>query len=501
MINEAKSKKLSRFLNWIYSNRYWIMLALFNCLLLSSLLVFGGENYSIDSYRVIARGGIETEWKWHFGQLVFLNGIISLFFGAIGHNPIENATFDIISFVIILSVCSAFFANRIAKKFNLKDASKIIITNLCFIISFANIWYCNTISFPECVFLCAINIIPFTYIIIKFLNIKNVKDYVVCGIMLVLLFLCWKLNVTLFVIYIIGIISAQLIIRGEKSFKGIFLSLLKPAIMVLCSTVVYFLIATTINKLCDVIINSRVSVSIDTFIRQSRFYFGHAHSFLKGRGFFSSELLTICWLVIGILWLISVIKYSKKHRNITLGLFLAVAVVASYFFAHAPLLLADSHSFRGLYPLFSLFFVFSIAIIIAENSKIIRAVALCVMCVLVVSNIWVSVDKEIDQKIANSFDEQYAESVLYAINEYEKDTGNTILKIAQCYDLQEDYGGVVAGDDNCFPTILQFISGKEYDMINMPDKVSEQFANKNWSVWDPDEQMIFDGDTLYLCVY
>lgn len=41
-----------------------------------------------------------------------------------------------------------------------------------------------------------------------------------------------------------------------------------------------------------------------------------------------------------------------------------------------------------------------------------------------------------------------------------------------------------------------------YEKIKVPEEIYEQyFAQKDWDSFDAEEQMIFDGDTLYIAIY
>lgn len=43
---------------------------------------------------------------------------------------------------------------------------------------------------------------------------------------------------------------------------------------------------------------------------------------------------------------------------------------------------------------------------------------------------------------------------------------------------------------------------EEFSFVEMPDKIySEHFENENMIGFDKEKQLIFDGDTLYLCLY
>ena len=93
---------------------------------------------------------------------------------------------------------------------------------------------------------------------------------------------------------------------------------------------------------------------------------------------------------------------------------------------------------------------------------------------------------------------------LNEIDRYESETGNTVNTIVFGADQNP---GPVAG--NAFAAdwgvagIFDFVSGGR---VFHAQKISEEeqtkhFQNKDWTDYVPDEQMVFEDDTLYLCIW
>ena len=122
-----------------------------------------------------------------------------------------------------------------------------------------------------------------------------------------------------------------------------------------------------------------------------------------------------------------------------------------------------------------------------------------------------------DYYISRSLDKEYVYSVQYEIEKYEAETGNTVEKIAvdtdeaplyfQYRDLQLSYASLVYCGRTMYDfwadvEFLNLITHTSYKEIDMPQaKYDEYFAGKDWETYDPQQQLVFEGNTLYWCVY
>lgn len=48
--------------------------------------------------------------------------------------------------------------------------------------------------------------------------------------------------------------------------------------------------------------------------------------------------------------------------------------------------------------------------------------------------------------------------------------------------------------------VITMYTGKGYRNITVPEEVSEEFLTNDWTSYD-DEQLVFDGENLYICIY
>ena len=48
--------------------------------------------------------------------------------------------------------------------------------------------------------------------------------------------------------------------------------------------------------------------------------------------------------------------------------------------------------------------------------------------------------------------------------------------------------------------LIEYYYGEKYDWYVSQEEIDERFLEKNWDAYS-EEQIVFEGDTLYLCVY
>lgn len=113
--------------------------------------------------------------------------------------------------------------------------------------------------------------------------------------------------------------------------------------------------------------------------------------------------------------------------------------------------------------------------------------------------------------MTNQLDKFVAEEIIKEINAYEADTGEEIKKIGVAFD--KTYTMYYDGQPTlrCFNVrsmgtqwavkeVITMYTGKGYRNITVPEEVSEEFLTNDWTSYD-DEQLVFDGENLYICIY
>lgn len=113
----------------------------------------------------------------------------------------------------------------------------------------------------------------------------------------------------------------------------------------------------------------------------------------------------------------------------------------------------------------------------------------------------------------NKVDDNVGISIKYKLEQYEKESGNTVTKVAYYRDLNHRsfiYGYnkkfssfTQRAFDNyfCILEALNYYCNRKFEVTKMDEKIYiENFAGKNWETYS-DEQIVFKGDTMYICTY
>lgn len=209
---------------------------------------------------------------------------------------------------------------------------------------------------------------------------------------------------------------------------------------------------------------------------------------------------------------ITIILFIMASKDIRKGLSLIPVAIA--LFGTAMILSRGAEMPRllgGLYAALSMFALFSAKVV--NNKKSLSFVlTLITLLFLFIQTISIFRIAQNHYK-SNETDLNDARSVYAEILKYEKETGNTVKKVAWSCDsdalLINDGIYYTCGQINerTLPlvaySLLTYVSdGREYEKVQMDKKIfKNNFKNKNWTVFNAKEQLVFEGDTLYWCVY
>lgn len=126
--------------------------------------------------------------------------------------------------------------------------------------------------------------------------------------------------------------------------------------------------------------------------------------------------------------------------------------------------------------------------------------------------------------ISNALDTQIVQQVVAQIENYERDTGISVQKIAAASNpnskysypqvgfLGMDYSNADAGYNNFTHKTMKdswsdaelfiYLTKRPYSIVEMdPEVWADRFAGKIWETFNPQEQLYFEGDTVYWCIY
>lgn len=170
---------------------------------------------------------------------------------------------------------------------------------------------------------------------------------------------------------------------------------------------------------------------------------------------------------------------------------------------------------RSICSFFAVFTV--IAVVIGHNFQSRKAMPFAgtaVVLLLLAVNIAVIQGIALDQMKVNRQDKREAEEIVRLIQEYEKESGQSVDTISWSWDSRYTWTypeikytfmdmNVRAGARAWSLTdCISYYAGRQYKSENMPDEVlAEYFAGREWDSFQPEEQIRFEGNKMYWMVY
>lgn len=155
--------------------------------------------------------------------------------------------------------------------------------------------------------------------------------------------------------------------------------------------------------------------------------------------------------------------------------------------------------------------LYLIAVMNAYEKKKIGIVISIITIVLFVMNSSNFIRSSAENLATGYIDRNIANSIIYNIEKYEEENNKKIKKIVFGYDASPTYyydgqimlrsinGRGLATNFTVVP-LIQYYSEKKYEMTISQEVINEKFSKKNWDAFSED-QLIFDKDTLYFCIY
>lgn len=465
-------------------------------------------HYSVDSYMNIFY--MNAEQNLTMGRFL-IYGIVK-FLTAIHFNVVlEQLLF---TFVLICSITFTQFVlfKDIVSIINTKNYTHIIFIFITIAIAFNNVFLLEWFLYPEMDLFFSFALLFMVlavHIIYKSLNKFN--------ILLSFLFLSTSLNFYQATLgFYIEFCLLIILLKNQFSFN---IELVKDSIKILLIGLFSSMANVLLLKLALSTHIARSgernpSFSIHTILNNIKGLFqlqpqiwNSAYGFLPKHTMFTVGLILI-FLIFYTIFL----KVKLWKDRLFLFIFLAVC----YMIIFAPHLLTQN-LWTAQRTIVSFFAFLSIIFIILfhlnydnKTSKFIFIIVVLFLCI----NVFQIQDIGINHFASNKLDQQYSIIVNQEIEKYEKQSHIKVTKIACVNDSHPSYSyqGIfyTVYDTNvrAFVTpwadinMLNYYNKKNYVKIDMnPTVYDKYFKDKNWDYFNPDEQLVFVGDTLYWIKY
>ena len=162
-------------------------------------------------------------------------------------------------------------------------------------------------------------------------------------------------------------------------------------------------------------------------------------------------------------------------------------------------------------PLAGTLLLYLILVMKADETKVIKDIISIITITLFVINSIYFIRSSSENIATGYIDRNIAKSIIYNIEKYEKENDIKLKKIVVGYDTNPIYyyeGQIMLRSTNgrglatnfTVAPLIEYYRGEKYDWYVSQEEIDERFLEKNWDAYS-EEQLVFEGDTLYLCVY
>lgn len=467
------------------------------------LLLFGVSIYlsfSTDTYFLFAKG-----FKYAASDMLTRNGrpIIALVYYLYSLTNLSGEIFYYLSSItaLVLLTISIYILNNTLSNYVTNNNIRII---LSFTLT-ANIFIIEYFTFIEkFAFMLAILFVILAFSQLeKHYRLNNKKNYYLSIIYMILAMFTYQAVTALLIM-----LSIPLIYRYSKDIKDYLFNIVKVGIIYVIPAVL-MLIGF---KFIFIDENNRVSLAAD-YISNLKSVISQLKNLLVNTfNLLPSRLYEILLVIILIMSLVLLLKNKNKLFQL---INIVIIIVGSCLFSTITLVQGSGWmDMRVVYPLASLLSVLILNIFmnLDKDNKLVNTTIIICLCVLLVFQ-YLSFNKIYIHKYRMNYSDRLTSIYIgQAIKEYEEESGNTITKIAFYTDSEATWpyypNLYTSGDTNVsffFQSWskldgLNYYLHTTYEEIESDSKYEEYFSSKNWTSLSK-EQLIFDGDTLHLCVY
>lgn len=463
------------------------------------------------SYALLAEKHVSTDGYYHVvandlwaplaaGRVVWA-AILQLL-TTMGVNVFHEQSVCIIFFIAALTWCASRTLCNIRRKISLQEG---VLYSIPILLGFINVCVQEWFIFAEVALFYAIGIVAAVESAIA----VSKRKYVFGIFLLLIAVLCYQVMLSLFIVYALFFTYVR---EDTISVRNLIPSVAIGGVAGIASIAVQKIVKAT----TEVSVVREAEFSLESILQKVPNVAQKMWStFLDVQGILPPVILPL--LVIASLAVF--VSFCKREKPTTWGtdvVFIGVAIVVCLGVIIVPVLLSSDAVWmppRILVGVFALTSMLAMCAIL-RSTGIWRTVIAGLSIGVLVVNIFCLQAISVDVFKNNVLD-QYLDHQAHAyIEQYEKESGNTVKSIAFYYDEANawSYPEIerVWYDTN-IRTIL--ISGERLARINyhcaeyyVPAETSEliyeqYFSGKNWNTFMPDEQFVFDGDTLHWCIY
>lgn len=505
MENWSEKKKL----NWLILCGINFFVIMLTCRLMLNI------HFSPDTYDIWTTSDNNVDVHLRDGR--FITAALYQLLAILGANVAKCQSIFTVIFIITISfvVTTLTYAAKQYLKDN--DYGKIIGVDAAFLLIFHNAFIAEWYLFPESLLMysvCMLGMAGAVLLYIRTIECKSIRDIAInicgCFVLLIIALGTYQVSIGMYIslLFIFIFINDKLEVNKKIVYAGIGLFI------------------GTINCVLNIVIVKLLTVlhvmqptprgaalNITAILNNIKSIIASQGKILCGHNLFKPYTLIAYFGILLIVTCITTYRQKVEWKKIVIAIVFTLCI---YIGSYIPHFVSSDFwlSQRTLVPMFGVYSFLIIAIVSIEKKKSIQYFVTMVAVIFVLDNSVLMNDIFSNHLSMDNFDVAYAKEINHYIEKYTEETGLEVnfLSIARDENPTWSYEGIkyVTYDINVKNILrswsniglINTANNTNYSAKEMDDKIwQEYFEGKDWNQFEPEEQIVFDGDTAYIVIY
>ena len=484
--------------------KYIIIFAI-TCIIFAPFLL---GHYATDTYNIINRGYKEYAIKYSLNDGRPVMCLISLIAEKI-NMPIQAYIIILTAIALLISCLSVVKLKNVVLKYTEKKGKKIeyIILAISYIIIF-NFAYLENLQFAECAVM-SVSIL-LDIIVAQTIVDKN-KNYILKSILLTIisvLFYQGTINWLITITFFLSVIKEKKI--NLQVIKNVFLG----GICIGMGYVVNLIQIRITGKIFD-LSQTRMG-SIKNIKSNCEYIFKNVYGILLNTYNLFPKYALFTYIIILLIY--ALFAENKNNMNLQINIIAIFLICICAVFAPNLMTLSAfgtgrmSFSIGAMTGLVLMYIYCNFDFLEFKKSKILEIILYVIIFSYMILSIINCMFIMYNHKKVNEQDKQECETIGKWIDEYEKANNIEVKNIVFIYNNSSKlyYNNVKNKSALCYKALgtewsrigaINYYSNRKFnEAFNISQKCNEYFKDKSWDKLDK-EQLIFEEDTLYYCLY
>lgn len=427
-------------------------------------------------------------------------------------HPVRDSGVYVALFIAISGLFAGMMTRTIMKYIQYSHLKLVLVNSgvlLSLVNGFMNDWY----GFAECMFPLYIPAISFTFLAVIVGAKAGIRNKAFSFVFLVLAYNSYPVSIGFYVFYMLLIVWLQQEGRiNRESITGVFVALVNVVLTAASNLLLTKILLPDSARYAQ--------LSADNIVKNIRTVFD---SFAKTLVDSNNQLpdylfLTVALLLVGIAC-VELITSAKRLGAIRSGIeqiaTMLIVLLGGILCVYVPHLITEPVwiTNRTAVALFSMFAVLATIIAAATQNEKSSRIASAVIAVFMLFNVYSIQNAAQELFAANAIQQNMSLQIQAEIEDYESENGVEVKYVGFLDDLYPAWFYPFATQTFCeqIPNsytvswnrldCLNYYTNEQYVEVTPSEEIRQQFVEKNWSVFEASEQVTFEQDTVYICVY